>query len=354
MSIYFLRLFTGIFKSRFSICRAKKGYTNNQLGVSWIKNFHDQTKNKADSRRVLYLDVHRSHYTGEFLDFAQEHNILVMGYFPHCTAVMQGLDVACFGALKINYGNEKVDFEGRTGEEANGGNFLQIYAPAYRKTFTEQTIRTAFRKTGLIPFNRDVIDPVKLAPAKELSVIGTFPIRQPSPVSAVLDAFHKVRTACDKENSGACPTSSWDRQTSPRRPLASRENTTSSTLTPCVNRMMDGLASTSASFLVGDDNPFSSACRIPPPFFPRLPEGPTWDMILRSPRGPRSKEDLENENRILRSTMRDQRNRTKQGEEIISAQNAQLVLQNMYALFSCNCCPAYTVRLRRTIWVWRN
>ncbi|KAJ7703539.1 hypothetical protein B0H17DRAFT_1127173 [Mycena rosella] len=245
-----------LFNSCVSICRAKKGYTNNQLGISWIKKFHDQTKDKTDSM---------SHYTGEFLDFAQEHNILVMGCFPHCTAVMQGLDVACFGALKINCGNEKDDFEGRTGEEADGGNFLQIY---------------------------------------------------PSPVSAVLDAFHKVRTACDKENSGACPTSSRDRQTSPRRPLASRENTTSLMLTPHVNRMMDGLASTSASFLLNMPNST--------PILSRLLEDPTWDMILRSPQGPRSKEDLENGNCILRSTMRDQCNRTKQGEEIIEAQNAQL------------------------------
>ncbi|KAJ7841642.1 hypothetical protein B0H13DRAFT_2365629 [Mycena leptocephala] len=239
---------------------------------------------------------------------------------------MQGLDVVCFGGLKINYGHEKDEFEGRTGQEASGGNFLQIYAPAHRKTFTEQTIRTAFRKTGLIPFNRDAIDPSRLAPAKELSVTGAFPIRQPSPVQAVLDAWGKVQAGCDNVNSGTPHTSSS------RMPLGPRENMMGSPLTPHANEMLNGLASTSASFLVPNDNPFTSTYQLPPPFFPTLPEQPTtWDAILRSPSGRRSKEDIENENHILRSAMRDQRKRNKQGEEIIETQNAQLVLQNMYA-----------------------
>ncbi|KAF9017946.1 hypothetical protein BDZ89DRAFT_1094196 [Hymenopellis radicata] len=43
--------------------------------------------------RVLILDGHSSHYTLDFIQYACENNILVLGYPLHCTHALQGLDM---------------------------------------------------------------------------------------------------------------------------------------------------------------------------------------------------------------------------------------------------------------------
>ena len=66
-----------------------------------VKDFDRQTKEKAAGRtRVLLMDGHSSHYSLELLRFARENNIIVLGYPPHCTHVLQGLDVVCFAKMK--------------------------------------------------------------------------------------------------------------------------------------------------------------------------------------------------------------------------------------------------------------
>ena len=49
---------------------------------------------------VLLLNGHSSHYTPELLEYAQDQNIIILGYLPHCTHALQGLDVVCFAWMK--------------------------------------------------------------------------------------------------------------------------------------------------------------------------------------------------------------------------------------------------------------
>ena len=36
----------------------------------------------------------------EFIQYARDNNIIVLGYPPHCTHALQGLDVVCFVKMK--------------------------------------------------------------------------------------------------------------------------------------------------------------------------------------------------------------------------------------------------------------
>jgi hypothetical protein len=77
-------------------------WTDGELAVEWmVEDFDRQTKEKADGKtRVLLMDRHSLHYTLELLKFAWANNIIILGYPPHCTQALQGLDVVCFAQMK--------------------------------------------------------------------------------------------------------------------------------------------------------------------------------------------------------------------------------------------------------------
>ncbi|KIO17068.1 hypothetical protein M407DRAFT_41553, partial [Tulasnella calospora MUT 4182] len=152
-----------------------KGYTNNELGVEYIKDLHEQTKEKADKVRILFVDGHASHCTLAFLDFAAEHNIVIISYPPHTTHKLQGLDVACFGPLKVFWAQEQDKWERERGEPLRKEDFLQAYHHAATRAFTESNIRSAFRATGVWPIDHEIFADEDFAPAQETSTHGGFP-----------------------------------------------------------------------------------------------------------------------------------------------------------------------------------
>lgn len=172
-----------------SYTSSAKGYTNNELGVEYIKDFHEQTKEKADKVRILFVDGHASHCTLAFLDFAAEHNIIIISYPPHTTHKLQGLDVACFGPLKIFWAQERDKWERERGEPVRKEDFLRVYHLAATRAFTEGNIRSAFRATGVWPINHEIFSDGDFAPAQETSTHGSFPCNMSTPVKLVMATF---------------------------------------------------------------------------------------------------------------------------------------------------------------------
>ena len=76
-----------------------------------VKDFDARTKEKAGGcTRVVLIDGHSSHYTLESLEYARDNNIVILGYPPHCTHVVQGLDVVCFAKMKEEFCKEIHEF----------------------------------------------------------------------------------------------------------------------------------------------------------------------------------------------------------------------------------------------------
>ena len=59
---------------------------------------------------MVLIDGHSSHYTLESLEYARDNNIVILGYPPHCTHVVQGLDVVCFAKMKEEFCKEIHEF----------------------------------------------------------------------------------------------------------------------------------------------------------------------------------------------------------------------------------------------------
>ena len=96
------------------MCRtvlSENGYMNTILGTEFIKFFDEATQDvAADGPRLLQVDGHGSHVTLSFLLYAKEHNNIVLGYPPHCTCLLQGLDVIIFSPLKHAYALHATEF----------------------------------------------------------------------------------------------------------------------------------------------------------------------------------------------------------------------------------------------------
>jgi hypothetical protein len=81
-----------------SVCCSDKGYTDNVLGIAWIKHFDSQMTERAQGHyHCLFVDGHESHCSIEFLHYAINNKIIIISYPPHCMHALQGLDVTCFG-----------------------------------------------------------------------------------------------------------------------------------------------------------------------------------------------------------------------------------------------------------------
>jgi hypothetical protein len=76
---------------------SKNGWTNNALGLEWLKYFDAHTKARRVRRyRLLILDGHESHLTQDFKDYCKENDILTLCMPPHSSHILQPLDMVCF------------------------------------------------------------------------------------------------------------------------------------------------------------------------------------------------------------------------------------------------------------------
>jgi hypothetical protein len=80
---------------------SENSWTNNVLGLEWLKHFDAHTKTrKVGVYRLLILDGHESHLNQDVKDYCLEHKILTLCMPPHSSHVLQPLDVVCFSLLK--------------------------------------------------------------------------------------------------------------------------------------------------------------------------------------------------------------------------------------------------------------
>lgn len=141
---------------------------------------------------MLLVDGHNSHYTLPFLLHARRHEIIVLCYPAHGTHIYQGLDVVVFAVLK-RYLSDERDKEFREhGRVINKTNFLAIYSRAHVRALTKENILSAFRKTGVHPFNPNIVTEDMLAPAKTTSIEGHLPLPPPTPIKAIARLLEKL------------------------------------------------------------------------------------------------------------------------------------------------------------------
>jgi hypothetical protein len=143
------------------VVSSPSGWTNNDIGLSWIKQVFDQyTKEKCRrSYRLLILDGHGSHVTMDFIEYCHQNRILLAIFPPHSTHTLQSLDVVMFKPLSSAYTSELAHHQ----QHSLGylpikkGDFFPLFWSAWITPFKKETILKSFEATGIWPMNANVI-----------------------------------------------------------------------------------------------------------------------------------------------------------------------------------------------------
>jgi hypothetical protein len=137
---------------------SENGWTNNTLGLKWLKHFDAHTKaRQRGGYRLLILDGHESHASQDFKDYCLEQKILTLCMPPHSSHILQPLDVVCFSPLKQKYSQRIRDLARRRVFHIDKEGFLPAFRDAFLDVFTEANCRKAFEASGLVPVNAQVV-----------------------------------------------------------------------------------------------------------------------------------------------------------------------------------------------------
>ena len=137
------------------------GWTDNELCVGWFADcFEPQSSIRCgeDDYRLLFVDGHGSHVAMEVLTFCEERKIILLCLPAHATHLLQPLDVGVFGPLSQAYQKNL-----ELGTQYGGGfyvdklQFLKYMQDARDEALTKDNILSAFRKSGLKPFDPDIV-----------------------------------------------------------------------------------------------------------------------------------------------------------------------------------------------------
>ena len=152
------------------------GYSNDETMFKWIQHFdHFSTIGQVGSHRLLVLDGHGSHHTREFIQYCDDHAIIPFGLPPHSTHLLQPLDVVVFQPYK-HWHSRAVDQCVRDGiGKVTKLEFLGFIQDVRLQTFKEATIKSAFKKTGIHPFDANLVLNVLRERIKEVTPEPTRP-----------------------------------------------------------------------------------------------------------------------------------------------------------------------------------
>ena len=139
-----------------SIALSDKGWTNNYIAAKWFERcFLPQAKARNSSGKTILLiyDGHKSHETIELREAAEQHDIQLYRLPAHTSHRLQPLDVGVFGPLQRAWQKRCAIAMDDSGEGITRQQVVKEYMTARTESFKESTILSAWKKSGISPFN---------------------------------------------------------------------------------------------------------------------------------------------------------------------------------------------------------
>src|SRR5438874_2619728 len=121
------------------------------------------------------MDGYGSHLTPQFIEYATSHKIQLFVLLPYTTHFFQLLDVGYFQSLKWYHG-KYLDFALRTGaKDITKTDFFATIAWVRQETFRLGTIRSGWRRSGIFPFNPQlVLDELERQEVEENAAVASY------------------------------------------------------------------------------------------------------------------------------------------------------------------------------------
>lgn len=137
------------------ISLSENEWTDNDLGLDWLQTCFEPctapyTKGEY---RLLLVDGHSSHVSIDFIKYALSKKIECLCLPSHTTHLLQPLDVGVFSPLAHSYKTHLEAVTRFSTYNIDKVDFLTIVQKARNEGMTDKNIESAWRATGLIPFN---------------------------------------------------------------------------------------------------------------------------------------------------------------------------------------------------------
>lgn len=175
-----------------------KGWTNEELGLSWLsKIFEPRTKEKAgNAKRLLIVDGHSSHVNMKFINFCDNHGIILAILPPHSTHRLQPLDVGIFSPLSTAYSYEIDQYiqSSHGFSTITKRSFWSLFRGAWKTALTFNNIRSAFAATGIHPLeSTKILNQLRRKTPSPISSDSESPKKTPGSVRGVRRAIKALR-----------------------------------------------------------------------------------------------------------------------------------------------------------------
>ena len=121
---------------------------------------------KASDHTLILYDGHKSHISLTLSDWAKKHNVKLFVLPPHSSHLTQPLDVAIFGPFKAIYNHECQAYMKKfPGANITSYQIAELTNKPYLKALSAENLISAFRRTGIHPFNNNAIPDSEVAPS---------------------------------------------------------------------------------------------------------------------------------------------------------------------------------------------
>ena len=136
-----------------------------EYGLSFIK--YLKANGLAEKTNLVILDWHKSHlYNLPFYEAIRANNVEILTNPPHTSHIIQPLDSIPFTQLKKSWENHLMKYNNSHSRcTLNKVDFWNIFVPAWNSSMCPKNIIMHFRKTGIKPFNPQVIPAKSLVPS---------------------------------------------------------------------------------------------------------------------------------------------------------------------------------------------
>ena len=136
---------------------SSKGWTTNELGLHWLKEWFIPWTKREGKYRLLILDQHDTYMNDEFCAVAAANDIHLF-YLPlYTSGILQPLDTGPFSPLSNYYSQELQLFTPDGFSTIDRATFTYIYCRARPRAFTAQNIKLGWTKSGWFPLNKQRI-----------------------------------------------------------------------------------------------------------------------------------------------------------------------------------------------------
>lgn len=137
---------------------SKSGWISSELFTKWFMHFVKHTHPTADDPVVLVFDGHYSHTRNlGLIELARANHVSLVCLPPHTSNKTQPLDVSFMKPFKSYYSTAIENWmDAHEGRILTHYELSPLFTIAYDQAATAVVAKSGFRKTGIIPYDRNV------------------------------------------------------------------------------------------------------------------------------------------------------------------------------------------------------